>query len=253
MEYTANEVAAISARLLDAFIRKQAKVSDVENKPTMNHFVAGMKEFGATKENVSLPIRLKHGNDGTNDGLVGIGPGDQVKFYNPASDRRAIYPRKKHHIGCTYTEDEMEDGGVTITDEWGKTSGGSTGGDHAVLINVVESKAADFNEQHDDKFNEKLWDDGTLDPQGFAGIRAFILDDPTSGTVGGISCALNTKWRNRAYTTAHGTAGGTGAITSNTAGGGELMQILHKDNRQLRRFGGKVDFFDGVPGAAPAP
>ena len=35
--------------------------------------------------------------------------------------------------------------------------------------------------------------------------------------VGGISAATNTWWRNRARTAAHGTAGGTGAVTSWTS------------------------------------
>jgi hypothetical protein len=73
-----------------------------------------------------------------------------------------------------------------------------------------------------------LFGDGTADANAIAGIQSLILDDPTTGTVGGLSVATNTWWRNRANT----------AIAT-TASGQELIETLHSEMRQLKRFGGK--------------
>ena len=68
--------------------------------------------------------------------------------------------------------------------------------------------------------------DGTADTDAFAGIRAFIKDDPTTGSVGGLA-ATNTFWRARANV----------AITT-TASGDELVQLLHTE---MRRCAALVD------------
>lgn len=240
-EYTPAEIDAIAARVIDRYIKGQPIDSASFDKPTLKKFVQKRKQFKATKGNISLPVRLKHGNDGTRDSLAGITPGEELEFYNPSNARRAEYTRRKHHIGMSMTEDELEDYGITITDEMGGTSAGSAS-DHAVLMDALKEKASDFNEQFDEKANTLLWSDGTADANAMAGIRAIVLDDPTSGTVGGISCGLNAKWRNRAYTSAHAASGGTDKITSSTSGGGELIQVLTKDLRQLMRFGGRPDY-----------
>lgn len=234
--YTATEVEAIAARLLDHYAKNPPKDSATYNKPTFDRLVAKKKTFGATKGEISLPVRLTHGNAGTNDGVVGIGPGDKLNFYNPSNDRRATYTRRKHHIGIEMTEDELEDYGIEIVDEMGKTSGDSTSA-HPQLVAALKSKSEDFNEQHDEKMNTLLWGDGSADSQAMAGIRSIILDNPAAGTVGGLSCALNARWRNSAYTS----SSANGAITSATTGGGALIQVLQKDLRQLERYGSKVD------------
>lgn len=252
IEYSPAEIEAISAKLLDAHIKKPVQDSAIYKKTTAERFISKKKEFSATKGDLTLPVRLAHGNGGLNDGLQGIGPGSELHFYNPANARRARFTRRKHHIGITISEDELEDYGVTVTDSPRRTSGGGTS-QHPQLIDGLNEKMSDFNEQHDEKFSGLIWGDGSLDPLALSGIRSIILDDPTQGVVGGLSCALNTKWRNHAFTTAHAASGGQGAITSSTAGGGELMQVLAKDNRQLQRFGGRVslracgsDFLDAL-------
>lgn len=239
-DYSANEIEAIGSRLLDFFLKTEVKDSVTFDKPTMKKMVAKRKSFGATKGKISAPVRLAHGNAGTNDGLKGIGPGDQLDFYNPSNERRAEVERRKMHMGIQVTEDQLEDAGIRVTDNRRQPSGGGTDV-HPVLISTLTSTYGDLNEQWDEKFNSLLWGDGTADPKALAGLRSIILDDPTQGTVCGLSGGLNADWRNRAYTAAHAASGGTGAITSNVAAGGELMQILQKDNRQLMRFGSKAD------------
>ena len=96
--------------------------------------------------------------------------------------------------------------------------------------------------------NELLWTNGTGDAKALAGMAALITDAPGTGVVAGIDRALKPWWRNRAYTTAMGTAvGGTpalaawggGPITSAAANGGALITLLQKEYRQLTRYGGK--------------
>lgn len=252
MDFTASEVEAIASALLDHHVKTAAIDSAKFAKPTLERLIKGKKTFNATKGDITMPVRLEHGNNGVDDGLEGIGPADELKFYNPSNLRRARYTRRKHHIGVTMTEDELEDYGINIVDEMGKTSGGGTA-EHAQIADALKEKMVEFDEQHDEELNTLIWGDGLADSKALSGIRSIILDDPTQGTVGGLSCALNPKWRNRAHTAAHGASGGTGAITSNTAGGGELMQVLTKDARQLARFGGRVtmrpsgsDFLDAL-------
>lgn len=240
MDYTAGELAAISASVLDFHIKKAVKDNVLYAKPTMKKMVAKRKEYDAAKELITMPVRFSHDGGGVNDDLEGIGPHDKLKFTKLNNDRRVEAKPRKMHIGITMSEDELETAGITVVDEFGRTSGGSTD-PHPVLINMIMSKADQFNELYDERFNRLLWSDGTAKPNALAGLLSIILDDPTQGTVCGFSGALTTAWRNRAYTAAHAASGGAGAITSNVANGGELIQVLKKDNRQLMRFGSKID------------
>ena len=70
-----------------------------------------------------------------------------------------------------------------------------------------------------------------------AGIRSFILDNPASGSTGGLNRTTNTWWRNRAATAAANSAGtGFNVITSTASGGGALLQFLQREERQLSRY-----------------
>jgi hypothetical protein len=96
--------------------------------------------------------------------------------------------------------------------------------------------------------NNLLWTNGAADPKALAGMAALITDDPSTGIVAGINRAQKTWWRNRAFTTAMGTAVGVtpalsawgGApITSATTNGGALITKLQSEYRQLTRYGAK--------------
>src|SRR5699024_3427233 len=95
---------------------------------------------------------------------------------------------------------------------------------------------------------------GSSDAKALHGLRHFITADPSVGTVGGKdrSVAANAYLRNRARTAAFGTkVGGTpslskhggGAVTSDPANGGALVEVLGQEMRQLRKFGGKPTLF----------
>ena len=84
--------------------------------------------------------------------------------------------------------------------------------------------------------------------------NCWSADDPSIGTVGGINRATAgfEWWRNRARTAAFGVkvsgtpalgAWGGGAVTSNVADGGALLQVLQSERRLLTKNGGTPDLF----------
>jgi hypothetical protein len=123
-----------------------------------------------------------------------------------------------------------------------------------VLVGLLEDKLFDLGENYARRMNALLYGDGVADAKALAGLKLLIADDPSVGTVGGINRATvgNEWWRNRAYTAAFGTkvsgtpalaVWGGGAITSNVANGGALLQVLQSERRQLTRYGGEPDTF----------
>ena len=107
----------------------------------------------------------------------------------------------------------------------------------------------DFGEQYASTMNTLIMGNGTADTSALHGLRAFILDVPTLGTVGGLSNVTYPLWRNRAYTAAfaadasYDAAYGGDKVTSAATDGGVLLQLLQKEWRQLTRYGGNPDCF----------
>jgi hypothetical protein len=164
-----------------------------------------------------------------------------VSFYTPANIMRANFPWREHHIGLTLTHTELKIDGISVTDEQGN---GENTSEHSqrdmhVLVNLLQDKLQDFGEQYARTMNKLLWGDGTADPKALAGMQAIIVDNPTTGLLGGVDRVANTWWRNRAATAANGTAGGQGPITSATTNGGVLLTFLQNEYRQLIRYGGR--------------
>jgi len=126
---------------------------------------------------------------------------------------------------------ELKKDGISVTDS--TTSSGTSnhsGRDQTVLVNLFQDKLDDMMEGYSRGMNNFLYGDGTSDANAIAGIQTLILDDPTvaSTTVGGLSTVSNTWWRNR-----------TNVAIANTATGQELIETLHSEMRQLKRYGGR--------------
>lgn len=67
----------------------------------------------------------------------------------------------------------------------------------AALFKLLNAKLEVLHESIGEKFNEYLYGSGAgVDPLGLA---ALIPDDPTTGTLGGMSRATETQWRTSAY------------------------------------------------------
>ena len=241
MAFTAGELANIANAALDFYYNKgDTFKQSIQAKPLLKWAEASAKSFPGGKGNISLAVKGDYGAGGVNDSVVGYTHNDTVAFYTPANIKRCNYPWREHHIGLTLTHTELKIDGISVTDDAGDGTALSNHSDRevTVLVNLLQDKLEDFGEQYARTMNTLMWGDGTADAKALAGMRSIIVDSPAVGTTGGLA-RTNTWWRNRAATAAFGTAGGRGAIVSNVANGGALLQFLQQEYRQLIRFGSK--------------
>lgn len=247
--FSAAQISHAQATGLDHYLKGPLFNSGIQNKPTLMKFEKGSKTFPGGNENISIGVKFDTGAGGTNDGVTGFSHTDTVNFYNPGNGLRANFVWREHHVGITLSETELKRHGILVTDSPRKIpKSGSDRGMH-ILANVLDEANADYSEQYAKTMNTLIWGDGTVDTSALAGIRAFIQDIPTLGTVGGLSAVTYSKWRNYAFTAAfNGDASfdadyGGNAITSTPANGGALLDQLEKLWRQLRRYGGNPNCF----------
>lgn len=241
MPVTQAQLDFIANSALDFYLNKgTAFQQQLQDRPLVALMERGAKAYPGGNGNISVAVQGKYGNGGTNDSLKGYSYDDTVAFFNPTNLSRLAYVWKEHHIGLTVTHTELKHDGLSVTSENGTTSAHS-GRDRTMLINMWDNKLFDFGERYARSLNSLLWGDGTGDAKALHGLRHFIVDDPTQGTVGGVDRAVasNAYIRNKARTAAHAASGGFGAVTSSAANGGTLIETLQKDKRQLTRYGGK--------------
>ena len=237
----------IANAALDFYLNKgDAFQQTLQSKPLVKVMDKKTQSFPGGKGDISVAVVGAYGAGGTNDSLAGYSYDDTVAFYNPTNLDRLNYTWREHHIGITVTHTELKHDGISVTDEMGGTSAHS-GRDQTMLINMWENKLFDLGERYSRSYNELLWGDGTADAKALHGLQHFLVEDPTTGTVGGKdrSVADNAYLRNRARTVANAgnAAHGGDAVTVDGTDGGALVQTLQQEGRQLRRYGGRPDVF----------
>lgn len=243
MPFSPGELTNIANASLDFYMNKgTAFMQTIQDRPLLKHLEASAKTFSGGKGDISLALQGDFGT-GSNDSVAGYTHDDTVTFFTPANIRRVNFPWREHHIGLTLTHTELKIDGISVTDTNGAGTSNHSKREMHALVNLLENKMADFAERNARSRNTLSWGDGTADAKGMAGMRAAIVANPTTGTYGGLNRATVTWWRNRARTAAHAAAGGAGAVVSNPANGGALLQVLQSEHRQLRRFGGKPSKF----------
>ena len=225
MAFTQAELDNIANAALDYYIDKgNVYAQSLQDKPLLKAMDSAAKTFPGGKGELSVAVK------GTYTTTVsGYTHNDTVTYANPANIKRANYAWKEHHAGISLTLTELKKDGISVTDS--TTSAGTSnhsGRDQTVLVNLFQDKLDDMMEGYSRGMNDFLFGDGTADANAIAGIQSIILDDPTTGTVGGLSVATNTWWRNRAN-----------VAISTTASGQELIETIHSEMRQLKRYGGK--------------
>lgn len=247
--FSAGQIAHYQAIGLDHYVRGKLFQQSIQEKPLLAKMESGVKTFPGGNENISIGVKMTNGAGGTNDGVTGFSHTDTVNFYNPTNGLRAEYVWREHHIGMTLSETEMKRHGIIVDDAFAnKVRRKGDRGLH-ILSNLMDEALADFSEQYSDTMNTLMWGDGTADASALHGLRAFILDIPTLGTVGGLSNVTYGPWRNRARTAAFAGDGsfdaayGGNRVTSAATNGGVLCQALQYEYRQLRRYGGRPDCF----------
>lgn len=256
MAFTQAEIDNIAVAALDYYFNKGDKFKQtIQAKPMLDAFVQAAKTFPGGKGNISLAVKGDYGAGGVNDNLKGYTHDDTVVFYTPANLKRANYPWREMHIGLTLTHTELKIDGISVTDSAGDGTSMSRHSDRelTVLVGLLDDKLEDLGEQYARTLDRLIHGDGTTDPKALAGIMALIAANPATGTTGGLDRATYAWWRNRARTAAAGAAGGQGAVTSDPANGGALLQVLQRDYLQLTRYGGRPtkmfcgsDFLDAL-------
>lgn len=232
MPFTAQELANIANATLDHFVRGQPLSQSIQEKPLYNGLRSKQKTFPGGKDYISLPVK----GDYTTT-IQGYSHDETVTYQNPANIKRVQYPWKEIHAGISMTLTELKKNGISVVD----TTTGEDTSEHSdleltQLANILDDKLEDMSEGWARGFNSMLWADGTQDSDEIAGIQSIIVDDPSTGVVGGLSGATFSWWRNRALV-------GSNKITSAAANGGALIQTIQKEYRQLRRYGGNPDLW----------
>lgn len=234
MAFTAAELANISNAALDFYVRGPALSQVIQERPTYDRFRRKQKTFSGGKDYISMPVKGEYTTD-----IAGYTHDDSVSFSNPANIKRVQYSWKEIHAGISMTLTELKKDGISVVDSnrSERTTNHSRRELH-VLTGLLQDKLEDMAEGWARGFTRMLWEDGSQDSKEVPGILALIKDNPASGTVGGLSQASNTWWRNRARTST--SSGGT--ITSAVADGGALIKVMHTEYRQLRRYGGRPNY-----------
>ena len=239
MPFTAAEMANIASSLIDYHEKGPALAQSIQDRPLYDKMRSSQKTFPAAKEFITTAVKGDYTT--TNQGYS---HDDTVQYKNPANTKRAQYPWKEIHCGISCTETELKSEGISVLDENGSETSEHSERELVVLTGLLSEKIDDMNEGSASDFNEMLWNDGSQDAKEVPGILSIITDNPSVGTVGGLSGATLPWWRNRSFTSSYQSGAGftgtatDGRITSAVANGGALLQFLQEEWRQLRRFRG---------------
>lgn len=243
--FSAEQIAHAGAISLDLHVRGPLHQLGIQVKPLVRIMEGKKKTFTAAKENITFGVKMERGAGGVNDGLKGYSHTQTVGFYNPGNGLRASYVWREHHMGYTLSETELKTQGILVGDEFGSVKRNSGDKGLVVLANILDEANRDFDERYAESANTLYWGDGTSDASALHGVRAFIRDVPTIGTVGGLSAVSHTKWRNRSRTAAFfahasfNAANGGNRVTSSASNGGALLHELDVELMQLRRYGAR--------------
>lgn len=234
MAFSAAELQDINNMSLETYLNK-GKVfkQDIQNKPMLAAFQAKAGSFPGGKENVSFLVGSGYGGGG----LQGYTGDDQLNHYNPTGSVRFRMPWKEHYIGMVVTMTELKNDGVDVVENGSDQRTREMSGREAqALANIFDEKNEKLGADYNFSLDRLIHSDGSSDVKALAGIKAFILANPTVGMTGNISRVAHPWWRNDAATAAFAAAGGQGAITSNIANGGALIEFMDKAARKRSKF-----------------
>lgn len=230
MPFTAQEFENIANATLDYHLRGQPHSQTIQDKPLMRDLKAKSKAFPGGKDFITERVKGEYTTT-----ISGFEHDDTVDYANPANIKEAQYSWYEIHAGIKFTGTELKKGGISIVDTMdGKATAQHSEAEMIQLANLLEDKLEDMSEGFSRGFQSMLWRDGTQDAKLVPGVRSFLLNDPTTGTVvGGLDQSALSWWRNRAVL----------GINSATASNQNLVNALQKEWRQLRRYGGKPNKF----------
>jgi len=240
MPFTAQELENIANAMIDFHMDKGKVYSQsIQDKPLLRILHAGQKTFPGGKENITTRVKGQYTTT-----IQGYTHDDTVSYSNPGNIKQAHYPWKEIHGGIQCTLTELKKDGISVVDSAnGKNTVEHSSREKTALANLMDDKIEDMTEGVAQDMNAMFWKDGTQSAKEVPGLMSFILDQPAAATVvGGIDQSANVWWRNRASL----------GIDVSTPADQNLVNMLQKEFRQLRRYGSPKhvflagsDFLDG--------
>lgn len=227
MPFTVEQIENISNAAIEFHFQRGTVTSQtLQDKPLLDAMMKKSKTFPGGKDNIT--VRVKGEYETT---IQGFENDDTVTYGNPANIKKASYPWKLIHAGIKFTKHELLQDGIRVVDTSdGSSTAVASDAEKIALANILQDKLEDMQEGTDRGMNDMFWRDGTQDPKVVPGIMSFVVDDPTAAqVVGGIDQNANSWWRNRARL----------GMTASNASDQNVVQLMQRDWRQLRRYGGR--------------
>lgn len=225
MTFTVQELENIANTTLNHHLERGKIFSQtIQDKPLLKALEEKAKTFPAGKELLTLNVKGEYTTS-----LEGFAGDDSVSYGNPSNVKQASYQYKRLHCGIEVTYDELQRNGISVTETvTGRNTSVHDNREITALANLLDDKIEDMMEGHARGMNNMFWRDGSSDSTLVAGIKSFILADPTSATVvGGIDQSSNTWWRNRVNL----------GLSTASPSASTIAQAVQQEMRQLRRYG----------------
>lgn len=222
IEFTAEQVDQLANSTLPFYIKDKLYAQADQSTPALNKFREGKKTYPGGTE---IIINARFGVESQWE-LV-TAPDQPLTFntYNPL--KQARYTWEMNHLGLTFAWQEMLTAGFSLKSADEGDFSPVAKQDAIRIVNFLESKLTQLDFDSRQGFSkDRIWSNGA---NGFAGVPAIIVDDPTTGTCGALSRVTNTLWRNRALV-------GSNKIAYSAANQ-TLTQTLRSEMIQLRRYG----------------
>lgn len=234
MPFTAAQLENIFNSTIDFHANKPNVIrQDKQIRPLYDTITANKKVIPGGKDFITM--RCKAGVGGAPVGLTGD---DTVSYNDGVAIKTGIFPWKFLHTGIKFGKHELAKNGITISANGDPSD--RSGSEMVQLANLIEERLEEMQEGLERGMNTMFWRDGTQDANEIPGITSFIVDVPTTAAaVAGIDPVANAWWQNRAN------VGFAQGIDPSLL---LVTNLLQKEVRQLRRYGGDPD--TGICGSA---
>lgn len=215
----------IAYAALEFYVRGKALHQNIQERPLLAWLTSNEQSFPAGKQYISEPIQGSRMGD-TSGFFAGYSQDDALTFTQSANILRAQFAWKEVHAGFVITQTELKQDGISLTDGESRVS------DHGDMLTrltgILENRLADFADSWSNAMNSMYWNDGTQDSKQVPGLRALLVDDPTTGTVGGLAQSSYSWWRSRVK-----------LDLSPSAENQTISKFFRNEVIQLQRYGGR--------------
>lgn len=230
MAFTAAELTNITNSTLDYILRGQPESQLKQVRPLYDDLMANKKYFSGGAKFITGPVKGQY-----TSAFVGYTHDDSQTYANPANIKRWQNQWYEMGAGIQVTYTELKANGISVLESNGSATSNHSEAELVQLVNLLEDKIEDLQEGSARSLASTFWRDGSQDAKVFPGLMSFLDETPAVGITSGIDRAAvgNDFWRNRA------TLGTNAATPANQ----NLVNLLQKEFRQLRRYGSPMHKF----------